>query len=153
MHRGKVDAVVLKNLQILQRKEVADDCFTLFGKWLVITMESNIHLKKGVKPMATPPKKMRIQYPAIDILLGLKEGVVWGTPGFRIQLIIDENGYLTDEPRYLQNGIAVPVTGPHCPKPPSLIGYRVRLKTKVDDPPDNSGDPKGCRLSGGVWYC
>lgn len=75
--------------------------------------------------------------------------------GHKIKLIIDEDGYLTDEPRLIRDNSVVGFDplGPHNPKPPSLIGYRVRLMSPIQEPKDAPPDPKGCRLFGGVWYC
>jgi hypothetical protein len=81
--------------------------------------------------------------------------------GFKIKLILDDKGYLVDEPRFVHDDSIVPID-PSCPDPPptvdgkmSLKGYRVRLrKPGVDVDATQSGtDPMGCRLIAGVWYC
>lgn len=74
----------------------------------------------------------------------------WVPHGFRIKLIIDDKGYLTDHPRFLDDTV-VPAQGLHAPSDGSLIGYRVRLRTPEDDPPTPT-DPTGCRLINGKWY-
>jgi hypothetical protein len=97
--------------------------------------ERKAHLKERGKPMGEPTEPRK---------------------GFIVHLAIDDDGYLTDEPK-LTDGTVVTISGasPEPPEGGSLIGYRVRLRSKNDDPvvPEGAGDPKGCRLSGGVWYC
>ena len=98
-------------------------------------------------------EKIRIKLPPIDLIVTSDTIEGWAPSGWRIKLIIDEKGYLVEEPKYL-NGAVVPraegsqdYTGNK-----SLIDYRVRLRPKNVDPEDNSSDPPGCRLLAGRWY-
>jgi hypothetical protein len=109
-----------------------------------MTNEWDIHAKKGGTPMPNTLEKVHV-----------KKTLGWEPAGYKIKLIIDGDGYLTDEPRFIADNSVVGFDplGPHCPKPPSLIGYRVRLMSSIEDPREAPPDPKGCRLFGGVWYC
>jgi hypothetical protein len=113
--------------------------------------------------MAEELEKKRIKHPAVDFEVdAVNEFLIeqWAH-GFRVHLIIDENGFLTDEPRFY-NGLKVPVDlgTPEHPTspPPSFIGTRLLLEYQVNEPPPEMltlhtlAVTKGCRLLNGIWY-
>jgi hypothetical protein len=72
---------------------------------------------------------------------------------YRIKLIVDKEGYLTEDPRYVDTDEKVPLAGNSPTKPPTFKDFRVRIVSVQEDPRDQPANPTGCRLIGGVWYC